>query len=128
MFQNWLKFYPKLVDMTIRTLTGGFCPKRFGYLATVVQKWSKMVSFCLFMVLVCNHAASQPSRFGSCKLNHCTMKTCSFDRHTQIRKKMHHFCAFWVGKQIYGFFNSRFCRFYFFSQKRLLTPRQNLHM
>ena len=54
--------------MTLRTVPEGFCLKRFGCLATDVQKWSINADFTFSMSLVCDHAASEPLRFGRCKL------------------------------------------------------------
>jgi len=36
--------------MTLRTLTGGFCPKRFGCLATSKRKWRENENLTNFSV------------------------------------------------------------------------------
>jgi len=41
MFQNWLKFCPKQVEMTLRASPSEFCPKLLGCLARGEQKWHK---------------------------------------------------------------------------------------
>ena len=123
MFQNWLKFGPKWVDMTLRTLTGWFCPKRFRCLATGEQKWRENENLTNFS------RSSAVVYF----LNRCVLKAESWvirpffhplsNGALRFLKNRTTFALHWSQRENAVFFDFLFCGFYFFSR----TQRKRLN-